>query len=205
MKSFLLIALTSLLCFQLSANNFLLREDTKHERLKSIIEMKKYKVIALSVGAKSNKIFSAGDQVSEDAFEEGVADELVKKGFLKDIDELNLEESQDEIPDQNELDNLGESGDKEVEPPINTEIQTEQPTEINPVIGDFNDQQVEGNDVSDSPVDTNQPVVNNEIESIPDLDKITKSEIIRGLKEKGIEYDVNSSKQELYNALYNKN
>lgn len=167
--------------------------------------MKKYKVIALSVGAKSNKIFSAGDQVSEDAFEEGVADELVKKGFLKDIDELNLEESLDEIPDQNELDNLGESGDKEVEPPINTEIQTEQPSEINPVIGDFNDQQVEGNDVSDSPVDTNQPVVNNEIESIPDLDKITKSEIIRGLKEKGIEYDVNSSKQELYNALYNKN
>lgn len=45
--------------------------------------MKKYKVIALSVGGLGNKIFNAGDIVLESNFIPGRADELVKQGFLE--------------------------------------------------------------------------------------------------------------------------
>lgn len=45
--------------------------------------MTKYKVIALSVGAKNNKIFKSGDIVTADAFHEGHADKLVEQGFLE--------------------------------------------------------------------------------------------------------------------------
>jgi hypothetical protein len=44
---------------------------------------KSYKVIALSVGARGNKIFQSGDTVLETNFHEGRADELVEKGFLE--------------------------------------------------------------------------------------------------------------------------
>jgi hypothetical protein len=49
--------------------------------------MKRYKVIALSVGGRANNIFSAGDIVTEENFIPGRADELVAQGFLKQIDE----------------------------------------------------------------------------------------------------------------------
>jgi hypothetical protein len=45
--------------------------------------MKQYKVIALSVGGRANKIFSAGDTVNEEHFIPGRADELETQGFLK--------------------------------------------------------------------------------------------------------------------------
>lgn len=45
--------------------------------------MSKYKVLALSVGALSNKIFNSGDIVDGSAFPEGHAEHLVKEGFLK--------------------------------------------------------------------------------------------------------------------------
>ena len=46
--------------------------------------IKKYKVIALSVGANSGKIFKAGDIVTSDAWDEGVSDKLVEQDFLED-------------------------------------------------------------------------------------------------------------------------
>jgi hypothetical protein len=49
--------------------------------------MKLYKVKALSVGAKGNKIFNSGDTVKETNFAPGRADELVKLGFLEDLGE----------------------------------------------------------------------------------------------------------------------
>lgn len=48
--------------------------------------MPKYIVVALCVGAKSNKIFYAGEEVSEDAFDEGHAEALVEQGFLKPVE-----------------------------------------------------------------------------------------------------------------------
>lgn len=47
--------------------------------------MKQYKVIALSVGGRANKIFSAGDTVTEENFIPGRASELEEQGFLKSI------------------------------------------------------------------------------------------------------------------------
>ncbi len=45
--------------------------------------MKKYTVIALSVGGNGTKIFHSGDTVREIDFAEGEADQKVKDGFLK--------------------------------------------------------------------------------------------------------------------------
>lgn len=48
---------------------------------------KKYKVIALSVGGRGNKIFKAGDVVTAADFPDDNADKLVDQGFLMVIDE----------------------------------------------------------------------------------------------------------------------
>lgn len=59
--------------------------------------MKKYKVIALSVGGPGNKIYKSGDIVTEKNFREGRADELVKLCFLK---EEKIEEENKTNPDK---------------------------------------------------------------------------------------------------------
>jgi hypothetical protein len=61
--------------------------------------MREYKVIALSVGGRANKIFSAGDTVNEDHFIPGRADELVEQGFLQRTGEIpgTVKESSDDI------------------------------------------------------------------------------------------------------------
>lgn len=47
--------------------------------------MKKYTVIALSVGGLGNKIHRSGEEVTEQNFPAGNAEILVKKGFLKEV------------------------------------------------------------------------------------------------------------------------
>lgn len=47
--------------------------------------MKKFKVIALSVGGSNNRIFHSGDIVDESNFPKGNAELLVEKDFLKPI------------------------------------------------------------------------------------------------------------------------
>lgn len=54
--------------------------------------MRKYKVIALSVGGRANKIHESGDVVHENHFAPGRAEELVAKGFLKPIGEADESE-----------------------------------------------------------------------------------------------------------------
>lgn len=49
--------------------------------------MKKYKVIALTVGGRGNKIFKSKDIVTEDQFLPGHIDELVKNGFIAPFEE----------------------------------------------------------------------------------------------------------------------
>lgn len=49
--------------------------------------MAQYKVIALSVGGLRNKIYYSGDTVSDECWSPGRAQELVKQGFLKPLDE----------------------------------------------------------------------------------------------------------------------
>lgn len=59
--------------------------------------MKKYKVIALSVGADSNRIFSAGEEVFADAWADpNMAEELVKQGFLEPLAEAKKAKGSEE-------------------------------------------------------------------------------------------------------------
>lgn len=60
--------------------------------------MAKYKVIALSVGGLGNKVFKLNDEVSDSNFPKGHAEELVKKGFLKMIEEPKMEVPKIEMP-----------------------------------------------------------------------------------------------------------
>jgi len=55
--------------------------------------MKKYKVIALSVVGKSNKVFNNGQTVIEDNFEPGEAAKKVEAGFLELIGGKEKEEA----------------------------------------------------------------------------------------------------------------
>lgn len=56
-------------------------------RVFNFILMKRYKVIALSVGGRGNKIFKSGDEVNEDCFLPGHVEELVSGMFLQPIAE----------------------------------------------------------------------------------------------------------------------
>lgn len=62
--------------------------------------MRKFKVIALSVSGRGKKIYSSGDEVDENGFPEGIADELVKGNYIREIT--------DEVPAKNEEDGLNE-------------------------------------------------------------------------------------------------
>ena len=48
--------------------------------------MKRYKVIALSVGGRNNKVYHLNDEVTDSNFPEGNAKELERQGFLKALD-----------------------------------------------------------------------------------------------------------------------
>lgn len=63
--------------------------------------MKRYKVTALSVGGKSKKLFESGDEVTEDQFEVGRAQQLAEQGFLKLIgeDDTQAPDYQQEQPE----------------------------------------------------------------------------------------------------------
>lgn len=60
--------------------------------------MPNYKVIALSVGGKGNKIFNSGDIVTELNFPEGNAAKLVEEGFLELIPSEETPEPTVELP-----------------------------------------------------------------------------------------------------------
>jgi hypothetical protein len=101
-----------------------------------------YKVIALSVGGRGNKIFSSGDIVSEEKFPVGTIDSLVKGGYIEPI---------------------GEKKDIVVSEIANTELITKGNAEISITI-----------------------------------DSKTKKELIKELKEKGIEFSESESKKDLF-------
>ncbi len=54
--------------------------------------MRTFKVIALSCSGKGKKIYSSKDIVNEDGFPEGTCDELIEKGFIKEIKKPKINE-----------------------------------------------------------------------------------------------------------------
>lgn len=59
-------------------------------------KQKTYRVIALSVGGLSNKIFESGDVVTEDNFLPGRAAELVAQQFLVELSDEELAAKEEE-------------------------------------------------------------------------------------------------------------
>lgn len=59
--------------------------------------MRTFEVIALSCSGKGKKIYSSKDVVNEDGFPEGTCDELIEKGFIKEIKKPKKNEDDDKI------------------------------------------------------------------------------------------------------------
>ena len=56
--------------------------------------MRKFKVIALSVGGNNNKIYKAGEIINEKCLVNKSADKLIQQGFLEEIiEEAVIEEA----------------------------------------------------------------------------------------------------------------
>lgn len=73
---------------------------------------KTYKVIALSVGGSSNKVFHSGDIVEEGNFPPGNAEALVKNGFLEPADSKEEAKAEKTLIDHTTAKDLKEILDK---------------------------------------------------------------------------------------------
>ena len=76
--------------------------------------MRIFKVIALSCGSdKFKRVFSSGDQVTENDFTEGRADKLVRLGFLEEITEAKTTKTDDS---NNETESSNDQTDDQTDP-----------------------------------------------------------------------------------------
>lgn len=99
--------------------------------------MPNYKVIALSVGGKGNKIFNSGDIVTELNFPEGNAVKLVEEGFLELIDApeptVELPAKEIEIVDEAQVAPETDAPSEDApEPTVETNEATETKAEVKP-------------------------------------------------------------------------
>lgn len=133
--------------------------------------MKTYKVIALSVGALGNKIFHSGDVVKESDFKEGRADELVKLDFLELITETT--------------EGAG----------IPTPVTIPKPDE-----NKAGDVVKESDKVDDIKVTADNIINTDNVTSYPPIEKTDIKIMIQDLANAKIDFDKNSSKQEIYNS-----
>lgn len=81
-------------------------------------ELKTYKVIALSVGGRGKRIFSAGDKVTELDFQPGVADQLVDRGYLQPLKEKVEGVKNDYLSDERDVQYVREPEQDEAEEPV---------------------------------------------------------------------------------------
>lgn len=159
-----------------------------------------------SVGAKKNRIIRSTDEdklLPETLWNPGTAEELVKKGFLVPVDGPAPESKQEELP------------------PVDNGIGSpESPKENLPPVTDANSSKEELKENvdagSEKEADTSIPKIfgnpfglsddENEISkesAKPSLEEISTEQLITELTEKGISFDANSSKEELYKLWIN--
>ena len=108
--------------------------------------MREYKVVALSLSGRNNRIFKSGDIVNEDNFPEGQAEQLVNQGFIE----------------------YRKTNDKE--PSIQAD-----PGEGQPEL---------------------------KVVEVKKFEEVTRAQIIERLTDKGVVFDKNSSKRDLYDLFY---
>ena len=165
--------------------------------------MKKYIVIALSVGGLNNKIFNAGDHVTEKQFPAGNADKLVTSGHLKLDDEMQARS-------QNQGNPSG-SADSGSPAPSETVVITGDPlaeqqridteTAEAEALAKTVTSEESGGDSESKQDDQAESKSAQDVEVIPAFEEISKSEIVKKLNEKGIEASMSTNKSGLYAAL----
>lgn len=155
--------------------------------------MRKFRVKALSVGGRGNKIYDSGDIVTENNFAPaGKADELVKKGFLEPIEEAGVDlqaEEQRIAQEQAEQSRLAEekriADEKAEQERISEEQRIAQEKGATP-----------NTPITDSVQPTAQKAV--------DIEDVTRKQIIADLTERKVEFDSTASKKDLFEIWQNK-
>ncbi len=139
--------------------------------------MKKYKLIALNCTAKLNRVLRKEDNktYSEDAWDEGVADKLVKDGFLEVVGKTQKEAPKVDEPKKETISKAEESAkEAEAKKTAEAEIAAE----------------AKGNEEEENQDDA------------PSYTDVTASTLKANLTAKGIEFKSNDSKKKLYKKLY---
>lgn len=173
--------------------------------------MKKYLVIALSVGGLGNKIYKSGASVTEKNFPNGNCPDLVKKGFLKEDGET------ESVP---EIENNAAAGAAKLEELMirgGTEMQTEdflaakatikEVLKLNPKseMAQKMLEQIENRIAADNAEgkgDSGEHTEENEgDEKIKEYNDISEEELKLALVKRGISFNENSKKKYLY-TLY---
>lgn len=159
--------------------------------------MRKFKVVALSVGAgKGKKIYNSGDIVTENNFPAGIADDLVKKKFLKEVTVEETEVLQnDKEAKQPSLDELRKQlmpdfvdDEDKTKPDLDEQIQDIGEKKIQQIVDDLKDGE-------ETKTPSNEP---EKTLSIPSIDDVNKKQIVDDLKDAKVEFNQNLSKEILY-------
>jgi hypothetical protein len=157
------------------------------------MEMKKYKVIALSVVGLGTVIHHSGEEVTEDMFLPGAAEQLVKGGFIQEVNSEGQESIVGEgLATNQEEGNPDPNGNEEnsslSETPIIDIHNTTQSEEEKQELTDY-----------PRPMDTNIDTPEEGAkEDVPSIDNITKANLITDLRASNVEFDATASKKELY-------
>lgn len=196
--------------------------------------MKRYKVIAGCVGGRSNKIFQSQDIVTESNFPPGNAEQLVKKGFLEFLDDVEdpqdaiaptgYEELETEVsgPDEETLNEISldseteDSNTDDENPSMESEgsedgaeNSKEDQSLIDNILNGGNENQEEPQETSadeDAETEEQEEESDNSEEAKGGfkMKDITVKELKAELEKMGISFDANASKKELFDLWVKK-
>lgn len=171
-------------------------------------KIRKFKVIALSVGGRGNKIFHSNQEVSEFHFPEGAVDELVRHNFLQEINPEIVEVKDKKIskPEEKPVEVFAESK-------VDDDIETMDYDVTEQDMIDHAEFITDGIKVGDI---IQIPKTNGKLGVLPEgalkifidkngvkrevksIDDITKPELIFSLKQKEVEFSATSDRKTLY-------
>ena len=142
--------------------------------------MKKYKLIALNFTTKGNRVLlkEHNKTYTEDAWDEGVANTLVKDGFLEVVGK-----TEEKKADEKKVDKKPAVKKPADEKPTDEKPADEKPTDEKPT--------------DEKPTDDEENK-----EDVPGYDDVTSKQLKANLTAKGIEFKPNDTKKKLYKTLY---
>jgi hypothetical protein len=158
------------------------------------MKVRQFKVIADTCGA-AKKIYNCGDIVKESDFAPGQADAYVRKLFLKEIapESPVSEPTKEQQQAEEDLSGLQTKG--EILTDLRGEKEPEKSESTNDTYVDLQEQEIVVEESKYNMRPTEQPTAT---EKVNESESVSVDQIITDLKEHGVEFDANSSKQELY-------